>query len=134
MTKRSWFTIIILSVLFSLVSLFISFFKQGEIITNYINISFIIGLLFLLIFSINLIIISGFFDLFFKGWKKLLFNEDSYTVSTHLNMNKEDNIDKHDKENKLLRKKAKYQLFLFIPLIIGIILLFQSTLFLTLIK
>ncbi|WP_068722652.1 DUF3899 domain-containing protein [Tepidibacillus decaturensis] len=127
MAKRKWFIRIILSITFSILSGMISIITEGKFLTNYINISFMIGLFLLMISGVAVVIFSGFFDLFAKGWKQLFFKSDPSVDRSHWRY--EINANGESKDD-LLRKNAKRELFIFIPLFISLFLIIQSYFFL----
>ncbi|WP_165894961.1 DUF3899 domain-containing protein [Tepidibacillus fermentans] len=126
MIKRIWFIRAIMSLLFTLISILIAFFHKGNFLLNYSNTTFMIGLTLLLISGIMIVHISGFFRVFWLGWKKMFFREDPYTDSAHWSQEKTEIPD----EMALRRKQAKYELLIYLPLFIALILICQAVLFL----
>ncbi|MFV9511182.1 DUF3899 domain-containing protein [Tepidibacillus sp. LV47] len=126
MKKRIWLIRVMLGLFFTLVSILYAYMREGNFLLNYSNTTFMIGLSLLLISGIGIVHISGFFHVFWLGWKKMFFREDPYTDSTHWSQEK----DKVPKEIILRKKKAKYELFIYLPLFIAIILIIQAILFL----
>ncbi|OEG00090.1 hypothetical protein BHF71_06500 [Vulcanibacillus modesticaldus] len=124
MRHRIWTIRILISLGLSLLSLIIAFFLKDSLFLNYINTSFMIGLFFLVISGISYVIISGFFDVFVIGWKNLFFKKDPYVDKNHWSY--DNNVSTVDDEIKKLRKKAKLELFIYLPLFIGFFLISQS--------
>lgn len=123
MRRRVWVIRLIFSVVFILLSLIISFFLSDAFAVNFLNTSFVIGLLLLAISGASFVIINGFFDVFALGWKRIFSREDLTDDRSHWSYDRENTS---DSEKDVLRKKAKNELFIFLPMTIGIVLVVLS--------
>jgi len=117
MKKRNWFTRLFFITLFSLVSLTIASRKPGDLLLQYINSSFLIGLFFLIASGIAIIFTFGVFQNFFKAWKSIYTIRDPYSDSDH--WSREDN-----EEVPLSLTRVEYTIT--IPLMVGLTLIVES--------
>lgn len=126
MITRKWFIRLITVLGLSLVALLYAYLNDGDILLNYINASFMIGLFFLVISGSAYVINGGFFKVWSMGWKRLFRrNNDDDVDRTHWSYdNGEDEEDVQLRQ--VLRKKAKNELFLTLPLVVGVALIAES--------
>lgn len=122
MTKRVITIRIGSAIGFSLVSLVYASLKNGDLMINYLNTSFMFGIFFLMISGIFFVTMGGFFKVFGMGWKRLFTRNDPYNDDSHWSNDEEDD----DKENLELRKKTKRELFINLPFFIGSFLVIQA--------
>lgn len=128
MRKRIWIIRLLMSTVMIITSAIISLFFSNSFIINFMNTSFLLALSFMVISGLSYVIINGFFNIFVLGWKRI-FNKDDLTVDrSHWSYDKKD---ENNSERELLRKNAKKELFIYIPLSIGIILFVISIIILS---
>ena len=122
MTKRVWLIRLLLVVAFTALTALITLFFKGQYILNYMNTSFIIGLILLMIAAVAYTVIYGFWDVFAAGSKLLFRRRHEEKDETHWSFDKKEDKEPIDQ----LRDSAKRELFIFLPLITGIALLMQT--------
>lgn len=128
MRKRIWIIRLLMSTVMIITSAIISLFFSNSFIINFMNTSFLLALSFMVISGLSYVIINGFFNIFVLGWKRI-FSKDDLTVDrSHWSYDKKD---ENNSERELLRKNAKKELFIYIPLSIGIILFVISIIILS---
>ena len=107
---------------FTGITALISLFMKDQYAINYMNTSFIIGLVFLMFAGAAYTIIGGFWDVFIKGSKIVFRRREADDDDTHWSFDKEEEED----EVELMREGAKRELFIFLPLTAGLTLLVQA--------
>ncbi|MGD9677560.1 MAG: DUF3899 domain-containing protein [Vulcanibacillus sp.] len=132
MRRRIW-TIRFISIFTStIISLLISFVLKSSYTINYINTTFIIGLIFIVFSSLSFVIIFGFFTVLLKGFKLFFYRENPSVDRTHWSY--DINNTPNNNHKNLLREKARKELFIYLPFIIGVVMILQSIIILTLTK
>lgn len=106
-----------------IIVLLIALFMKDQFIVNYLNASFMVSLFFLAFAGIAYTVIYGFWDVFAKGAKFLFSRRDDEGDWSTLDYEEKFN---NKSEGDLLRANAKKELFLFLPLTIGLLLLIIS--------
>lgn len=135
MRNRKWLITLSVITILNLFTLVYAYIEQGDFLINFVNASFMIGLFFLVISGSSYVIIGGFFKVSLMGWKRLLKrNNDDSIDRTHWsyenNEYEDEDVNEDDKHSTSdLRKKAKNDLFITLPLIIGIVLIAESLTF-----
>lgn len=126
METRKWLIRLLAILILSLISFFYAYLKDGDILLDFSNATFMIGLFFLVISGSAYVITGGFFKVWSMGWKRLFRRNNGDDVDrTHWSYN--DGEDEEDIQLKLeLRKKAKHELFLKLPFIVGVALTAES--------
>jgi len=114
-----------ISLALSLLSLLLSLFKEGQWLIHYINITFLIGLFFLIISGSSFVIHSGFFHTFFTVTKRL-FNRVEDLTDEPVWKNVPTDFD----EQATPEKRKKTELFIYLPFFISFVLIAQSVLLL----
>lgn len=129
MKNRVWSIRLIITLIALVIVLLIALLLKGQFIVNYINISFNAGLIFLMFAGITYTIIYGFWEVFGKGAKFLFSTKNDEKDRDHSR-----HEEKPDSKNEaeLLRESAKKELFIFLPLTVGLILLTISIIILLL--
>ncbi len=120
MKKRAWAIRLLVTLMAMVIALLIALIMKGHILVNYLNVSFIISLFFLIFAGIAYTIIYGFWDVFIIGSKFLFSRRDEEKDKNFWTLSKPQTT---KTESDLLREKAKKELFIFIPLTAGIIIL-----------
>ncbi len=123
MKLRVWIIRFSLFLVITILSLLISLVLDNSYIINYINTTFIIGLFFLVFSGTSYIIIFGFFKVFASGFKIIFNRNDEYIDKSHWSYDK---VDNQSEKIDPLRYKAKKELFIYLPLTVGLLLILQS--------
>ncbi len=132
METRKWLIRLLAVLSLSVVSLLYAYLKDGDILLDFLNATFMIGLFFLVISGSSYVINGGFFRVWSMGWKRLFSrnkNEDIDRTHWSYDNNNDSDVDEDEEDVQLkreLRKKAKHELFLKLPFIIGIALTAES--------
>lgn len=128
METRKWLIRLIAVLSLSVVSFLYAYLKDGDILLDFLNATFMIGLFFLVISGSAYVITGGFFKVWSMGWKRLFRRNNNDDVDrTHWSYDNDEVEDEEDDQLKReLRKKAKHELFLKLPFIIGIALTAES--------
>lgn len=130
MKTRKWLIRLLAVLSLSLLSLLYAYIKDEDILLEFINASFMIGLFFLVISGSTYVIAGGFFKVWSMGWKRLFRRRNEDPIDrTHWSYDDDEYEDENDEEVQLrreLRKKAKNELFLTLPLVIGVALIAES--------
>lgn len=119
MKRKNWYKRFLSSILLSLALLFYSSVKEGNILFNYMNNTFIIGFFLLLIAGSYFVIYSGYFTNFGKLMKKVFSRSDSSFDNSHWSY-------EEDEEDVLKKAKIKKEIFLYHPAVVGLILMIES--------
>jgi len=129
MKTRKWSIRLITILSLSLVIFLYAYLRGSDILLGFINASFMVGLLLLIISGSSYVIIGGFFKVSLMGWKRLLRrNDDDYIDRTHWSYDKNNGDNDEDVLLKQeLRGKAKNELFITLPFIVGAALIAESS-------
>lgn len=122
MTKRVWLIRLLVVLAFTALTALLALISKETYAVSYMNTSFIVGLIFLIFAAVAYTIIYGFWDVFAAGSKLLFRRRDEDEDETHWS------FDKPEPEETVerLREAAKRELFIFIPLTAGLVLLAQA--------
>lgn len=122
MQKRVWTIRISLFSFIIIMSLLISLILKNSFTVNYINTTFFIGLILLVISGSSFVIINGFFSAFAMGFKVIFNRNDESIDKSHWSYDK---LENKDDKTESLRDKAKKELFIYLPLTVGLFLMLQ---------
>ncbi len=123
MKKRIWSIRLLITLIALIIVLMIALLLKDQFIVNYLNTSFIISLIFLMFAGIAYTITYGFWEVFGKGAKFLFSTRDDKKDRDHF---KHEEKSDSKNETELLREAAKKELFIFLPLTVGLALLIIS--------
>ncbi len=122
MAKRVWLIRLLVVLAFTAITALFALIPKETYAASYMNTSFIIGLIFLMVAAVAYTIIFGFWNVFAAGSKLMFRRRDEDEDDTHWS------FDKPEVEETVehLREGAKRELFIFIPLTVGLVLLAQA--------
>ena len=123
MKQRVWIIRLLLVLIMTAISLLVSLLLKNSYLVNYINTTFMLGLFFLVISGLSYTIIFGFWKVFSMGFKIIFNRGDESLDRSHWSYDKSDS---QDDSIDLIRDRAKKELFIYLPLTVGLVLLLQS--------
>lgn len=127
MKTRKWLIRSVTVLSLSLMIFLYAYMQGSNILLSFIDASFMVGLFFLVISGSTYVIIGGFFKVSLTGWKALLSRNLNDIDRTHWSYDKDnDKDDEYDLSKQELRRKAKRELFIILPFIVGAALIGES--------